>query len=151
MLTGNSTSEFIKADDAGATVQQIIEAKSPNQPAPPLIDIDGLDVDTTRPIVLVFHDASQDLEYLKLVGYDISHAENVIEMVDTREMHQHLRRQQNPSSLETVLGDLGLQCHDLHNAGNDAVYTLQAMIGIAIRKRIESLKEPATRKGPVVA
>ena len=39
-----------------------------------------------------------------------------------------------------VLAYLGISYRYLHNAGNDAVYTLQAMVALAVKKRVMSLE-----------
>ncbi len=56
-------------------------------------------------------------------------------------MHQALVRSNDSSSLTSVLTCLGIPHRHLHNAGNDAVYTMQAMIGLAVRKRMMSLEK----------
>ncbi|KAK3692528.1 hypothetical protein B0T22DRAFT_435798 [Podospora appendiculata] len=104
--------------------------------------IDGVahaDAGKKRHVVLVFHDQGQDIKYLNALGYDIEKAENVVEIVDTREMHQYIVRGDNPTSLGSVLVLLDIPCRYLHNAGNDAVYTMQAMISLAIKKRLSRL------------
>jgi hypothetical protein len=65
----------------------------------------------------------------------------VREVVDTREMHQYLVRSNDSASLATVLNYVGIAYSNLHNAGNDAVYTLQAMVGLAVKKRGMSAEE----------
>ena len=49
-------------------------------------------------------------------------------------MWKYVKRETNPAKLAVVLQELGLIGWNLHNAGNDAVYTLQAMIGLAIKR-----------------
>ena len=48
-------------------------------------------------------------------------------------MYRSLKREQNPRSLGSVLADLDIMGWNLHNAGNDAAYTLQAMLAIAVK------------------
>lgn len=86
-----------------------------------------------RNIVLVGHDVGTDINYLKQLGYDVRNLSNLHELVDTSNMYRALHQQQNPTNLGSILADLGISGSHLHNAGNDAVYTLQAMIGIALR------------------
>lgn len=52
-------------------------------------------------------------------------------------MYQSLRRELNGSSLEKTLLHLGMVGCNLHNGGNDAVYTLRAMLGIAIKAEVD--------------
>jgi DNA polymerase III alpha subunit (gram-positive type) len=85
-------------------------------------------------VVLVFHESASDIKYLKHLSYYVELARNVVEVVDTREMHQCLVRSNDSASLASVLGYLGISYRYLHNAGNDAVYTLQAMVGLVVKK-----------------
>lgn len=52
-------------------------------------------------------------------------------------MYRAFRREPNNSGLGKVLADLDIAGWDLHNAGNDAVYTLQAMVAIAVKSLVE--------------
>ncbi|KAK4106876.1 hypothetical protein N658DRAFT_414096 [Parathielavia hyrcaniae] len=89
-----------------------------------------------RPVVLVFHESSSDIKYLRVLSYHVEAAPNVVEVVDTREMHQYMARSNDSASLATVLSSVGIRSfRHLHNAGNDAVYTLQAMVGLAVKMR----------------
>jgi DNA polymerase III alpha subunit (gram-positive type) len=97
-------------------------------------------------VVLVFHESSSDIKYLKYLSYYVEAARNVIDVADTREMHQYLARSNDSASLASVLSYLDYEYRNLHNAGNDAVYTLRAMIGLAVKKMgmsLESRKEKA--------
>lgn len=99
-------------------------------------------------MVLVFHESSSDIKYLRLLSYHVEAASNVVEIVDTREMHQSLARSNDSASLASVLSRLGIEYTHLHNAGNDAVYTLQAMVGLAVEKRRMGIeKARAKREG----
>lgn len=91
-------------------------------------------------MVLVFHESSSDIRYLKCLSYYVEAARNVIDVADTREMHQYLVRSNDSASLASVLTYLDFEYRNLHNAGNDAVYTLRAMIGLAVKKMEMSLK-----------
>lgn len=52
-------------------------------------------------------------------------------------MWRALKREVNPRSLSAILAEIGIAAWNLHNAGNDAVYTLQAMLGIACKHLVE--------------
>ncbi|KAK4196482.1 putative exonuclease [Triangularia verruculosa] len=93
-----------------------------------------------HPVVLVFHESKADIKFLKTINYNIYEAKNVIELVDTKYLHQYAIRSGNQPSVGTVCDYLEIHTKNLHNAGNDAVYTLQAMIGLAVKQREESLK-----------
>ncbi|KAJ4414407.1 hypothetical protein N0V85_003162 [Neurospora sp. IMI 360204] len=98
-----------------------------------------------HPVVLVFHDQSQDLKYIRMLGYDVASADNILEVVDTREMYQYLSRSNNASKLSNLCGHLDIPWKNMHNAGNDAVFTLQAMIGLAIDMWQKSLRRAAAK------
>lgn len=102
--------------------------------------------DDRRKVVLVFHDKSGDLKYLKTVRYDPYCAANLEDIIDTREMDQFVTRSNNQAGLSLVLSRLGIEYSYLHNAGNDAVYTLYAMIGLAVKKRIASIEKRAGKR-----
>lgn len=128
-------SEFIEVSAVAAVVKRLIEGGS-------FVDkFEG--AAEQRHVVLVFHESSADMKYLGELGYDVSSAKNIVEVVDTKEMHQCVVRSKNSSSLGSVLGSLQIHHKYLHNAGNDAVYTLQAMIGLAVKKRLDSLENAA--------
>ncbi|KAK4123872.1 hypothetical protein N657DRAFT_690525 [Parathielavia appendiculata] len=107
-----------------------------------LIDNATTPAGAPRPVVLVFHESSSDIKYLRVLSYHVEAARNVVELVDTREMHQYMVRSNDAASLATVLSSVGIESYrHLHNAGNDAVYTLQAMVGVAVKKRGMSFQE----------
>ena len=84
-----------------------------------------------RNIILVGHDLKSDIEYLWGMGYDATNLSNLLEAIDTADIYRALKQEQNPRNLGQVLLELGLTGWNLHNAGNDAAYTLQALLGIA--------------------
>jgi hypothetical protein len=67
-------------------------------------------------------------------------------MADTAFMWRYLKREGNPRNLGSILAELGIIGWNLHNAGNDAVYTLQAMIAIVIKHIEEKHKAEAVRE-----
>ncbi|KAL1964111.1 hypothetical protein VTN77DRAFT_7529 [Rasamsonia byssochlamydoides] len=105
-----------------------------------------------RNIVLVGHDIDNDIEYLRSLGCSLFEAENssantggrshtsrpptILEALDTATLFQVLKRDTCRRSLGVVLADLQLVGWNLHNAGNDARYTLEAMIRIALTSRL---------------
>lgn len=91
-----------------------------------------------RGIVLVGHDVGTDINYLRTIGYEVHNLLSLREIVDTASMWRYVKREQNPRSLGSILVDLNITGWNLHNAGNDAVYTLQAMIKIAFQELRES-------------
>ncbi|OTB08354.1 hypothetical protein M426DRAFT_316978 [Hypoxylon sp. CI-4A] len=94
----------------------------------------------SRPVVMVGHDISQDLSYLQKVGFTVWRVNHFLDEVDTKSMFQRLQRSVNGRGLKTVCEELGIPGRNFHNAGNDATYTLRAMIVIAVKQLLESPK-----------
>lgn len=93
---------------------------------------EGLESAPKRKVVIVGHDTQTDVKYLQNLGYNVLNLPPH-EIVDTGELYRYLRRELSPRGLGSVLADMGITGWHLHNAGNDAVYTLQAMLAIAIK------------------
>jgi len=85
-----------------------------------------------RDVIIVGHDIQVDMQYLNRMNVNVVVAQNFLKTVDTKDMHQHWARSQNGRSLGYVLNDLEISHKNLHNAGNDAAYTMQAMIALAV-------------------
>ncbi|CEJ56240.1 hypothetical protein PMG11_02457 [Penicillium brasilianum] len=91
----------------------------------------------TRTIVLVGHEPYTDLKILAERCKIFEPVENrpgkvVSEVMDTKILYACLREEKNFRGLENMLFELGFQPKYLHNAGNDARYTLEALIRIAL-------------------
>jgi hypothetical protein len=78
-----------------------------------------------------------DVNYLKKIGYNPYNLSSLQELIDTSSMYRAFKREPQSRNLGSILANLDIAGWYLHNAGNDAVYTLQAMIGIAIRALLE--------------
>lgn len=97
---------------------------------------DASDVNTSRlrQIVLVGHSLQTDLAILQARGVDISN----MAILDTHLLsHQILSNLDKPANF-TLSGILTyLKCphavHELHNAGNDATFTLHALLRLALK------------------
>lgn len=92
-------------------------------------------IEADRDIILVGHDTKQDIQYLASIGVDLLLVPSIRRTLDTQAIHQSWKDLDNVRGLSGVLGDLGLKWRNLHNAGNDAVYTLHALIGVAIEEK----------------
>ncbi|KAJ2988080.1 hypothetical protein NUW58_g4161 [Xylaria curta] len=90
-----------------------------------------------RPVIIVGHDVRQDLKYLQQIGYNPWCVPQIVDEVDTMAMFQRIERNPNNRGLGSMCAELGILGYNYHNAGNDAVYTLQAMISIAIKRTVE--------------
>ncbi|KAI2630800.1 hypothetical protein GGR54DRAFT_170867 [Hypoxylon sp. NC1633] len=101
------------------------------------------------PVIMVGHDIRQDLKYLQQVGYNIWRVRHFSDEVDTKSMFQRLTRSPNGRGLAMVCEELGIPGRNFHNAGNDATYTLRAMIVMAVKQMFEDsegLKENETNR-----
>jgi hypothetical protein len=108
-------------------------------------DDNSLDPLCLRNIVLIGHSIKQDLKVLLRLGVDFYKVAPVVAILDTHGMSRDLLGPESRSlegaspltvfTLWNVLQEL--QCpfkpHELHNAGNDATYTLHAMLLLAKR------------------
>jgi hypothetical protein len=77
-----------------------------------------------RNIVFLGHDTLGDVRYLQQLGYDPLKVENIIEAMDTATMYQAWQREMQPPSLGRILYYFDIIGWKLHNAGNDATYTV---------------------------
>lgn len=92
------------------------------------------------PVVLVGYDIRQDINAMRQLGVDLCKTPNLIDLIDVKRVHQYFHRRQDGRSLAFVLDSLDVQNIYLHNAGNDAVYTLQALIAMAVAKGDKKLE-----------
>ncbi|EME87503.1 uncharacterized protein MYCFIDRAFT_205698 [Pseudocercospora fijiensis CIRAD86] len=102
----------------------------------PALGADRKDVTSAEPeernLILVGHDVMQDVEYLDKIGYNIQRT-NFMDTQDTVNMYRTYNQEPNARSLGSILADLGLASWYLHNAGNDAVYTMHAMLAMCVK------------------
>ncbi|PBP28596.1 QDE-2-interacting protein [Diplocarpon rosae] len=134
-------SEFVSLKDAPHVVASCFK--------PPFSKSDETDFDQEQPkrnIVLVGHDVGADIAFLQSIGYDVTNLSNLLEQVDTAVMWRYLKRELNPRNLASILAELGIIGWNLHNAGNDAAYTLQAMVAIAIKHIDDKQKKRGIRE-----
>jgi hypothetical protein len=74
----------------------------------------------------------------------------VTRVLDTQGLHQVWRGVDSGRGLKTLLNDLGVPSKNLHNAGNDAMYTLRALFGIAIEDlRKKAIEEKGEKYEPI--
>lgn len=99
--------------------------------------ISDTDSEDQRPVIIVGHAVGQDLDYLSMIGYDHWDVPQIVDEIDTRAMFQRVQRNHDVPGLSTICDDLGIYGSNYHNAGNDAVYTLRAMIAMAIKRTVE--------------
>ena len=146
-ITGSSNSDPVAATSAVASA--ILQSQDHDQKG-----------GQHRNIILVGHDLGSDLAYLRQLGSQIfspgrntspiaamevnahgtSRSETlaaILEALDTGILYRVLVKEQQTRSLARVLGGVGKTGWYLHNGGNDARYTLEALVGIVVAARLE--------------
>lgn len=73
------------------------------------------------------------------------------EALDTAELYKVLMKDQNTRSLAGLLYDLEIPGFYLHNGGNDARYTLEALVAMTIKARQMDDEETATQAAKAAA
>jgi hypothetical protein len=116
-------SEFISVKDAAKVVAACFQLASWHQTSL-----------EPRNLILVGHDIAHDIAYLRKIGFDVMTLPNLYDRIDTSVLHKAWKRNAQPRSLSSMLLDLGMTAWNLHNAGNDAHYTMQCMLGISFRE-----------------
>ena len=96
--------------------------------------VQALDLNERRNIIFLGHDTLGDVRYLQDLGFDPLKVDGLLEALDTAIMYRVWRREHNSTSLGRILNDFDIAGHGLHNAGNDAVYTVQAMLAVCVRE-----------------
>ena len=87
-----------------------------------------------RKVVLVGHDINQDVNYLRHLGVSLANFSSIIDTIDTISLFRAYKQDNNSkTSLGHVLASFDLIGWHLHNAGNDAVYTLWAMLATCVK------------------
>ena len=82
---------------------------------------------------------------MRKIGYNVHNLADLIDHIDTKYMWQYVTRDVSGRKLVAILADLGMVGWNPHNAGNDAVYTLNCMVGIAF-KHLKDRGERASLK-----
>jgi len=82
-----------------------------------------------RDIVLVMHDGNNDLRFAKELGISIQ----AICTIDTQMVAQHPLQLTHKASLRELLIILNCPFQHIHVAGNDANFTLRALLMLAVR------------------
>jgi hypothetical protein len=87
-----------------------------------------------RNIIFLGHYPNVDIQYLRKLGYDPFNLSNLLETMDTASLYRAHKKEQNPRCLSHILAEFDLVGWNLHNAGNDAVYTLWIMLATAVKE-----------------
>lgn len=86
--------------------------------------------------VLIGHNVASDVEYTRKAGFDANR--HVSDFIDTANLDKALRRQISNRSLTRLLADYGVEILDAHNAGNDAYYTMWAVLAMSVSRHLHS-------------
>lgn len=85
-----------------------------------------------RKIILVGHNPGHDISCLRDEG-SWAFGDNLpSRILDTAELYRSLRGETELRSLRYILGGLGILALHLHNAGNDARFTMEALVRIVL-------------------
>ncbi|KAL4795596.1 hypothetical protein BDV19DRAFT_389188 [Aspergillus venezuelensis] len=124
------TSEWISSNDISRSVQACFAQPS------------FFDGQKLRHLVLVGHSLDSDIEYLRLSGVhiieDSTGASKFAGHIDTATCFQMIHGETEPRSLGAVVGELGMIGWNLHNAGNDARYTMQVLVAMMVMHSVGS-------------
>jgi hypothetical protein len=141
-------------------------ASNPGDQPATLYSVDGPKGPRKRNVIFLGHDIRNEFEYLRQLGsqifgpssftYPVSEMEmnargvgrsetlgSIIEALDTAVLYRVLLRDAQAQSLGKMMAGLGRTAWHLHNAGNDARYTLEALVALLIKAR--TLEDEATR------
>jgi hypothetical protein len=141
------TSEFVKLADVGRALTACFHEPFSR---PPSSATTSLTPGEVRNLVIVGHDLGQDVNYCRKIGFDIFNRGNIHDRLDTSSMYRAYQNDPNATSLGRILYDFDLVGWHLHNAGNDAVYTIQAMLAICVRSAMQSGTEEAAQRSEAV-
>ncbi|KAE8355204.1 hypothetical protein BDV28DRAFT_129498 [Aspergillus coremiiformis] len=113
------TSEWVSANDLAAVVQASFEI-----PSAAAEHTDG-----RRHLVLVGHAITGDVQYLRQIGVRMPEDTiQFIDTVDTAEFFRVIRDEKTTRKLGDLLQEFNITGWHLHNAGNDARYTMEVML-----------------------
>ncbi|KAF2006223.1 hypothetical protein P154DRAFT_422772 [Amniculicola lignicola CBS 123094] len=134
------TSEIVSLADAPMQVAACFNPPfgaavfSQNVSEPLISLLDDIGSSTPRKVVLLGHDTLTDIKYLQDLGYDPLKHPYLVESLDSAILYRVWKQEQNITKLGNILYDFDIVGWNLHNAGNDAVFTLQAMLAVCVRE-----------------
>ncbi|THX95166.1 hypothetical protein D6D03_09357 [Aureobasidium pullulans] len=103
----------------------------------------------SRKLVLVGHGLSNDTAYLNKLNFAPHASGNILQDVDTQ---RFVGTKKTTIGLSKLMAGLGVDPENLHNAGNDAAYTMQALVLITVQHTNDPgayLKAVTNAKGKV--
>lgn len=126
-------SEFVSREDAPASVAKCFEPPFCGKPIQS-ISAEELDKGGKRSLIFLGHNSLADVKYLQDIGFDPLSLPNLLEAQDSASLFRVWQRQEQPSKLAKILEEFGIDQFGLHNAGNDAAYTVQGFLAICVRE-----------------
>ena len=117
---GNS--EIVKLGHVNTTLTQLFDNPSPHSVL--ASDLGG------RKLILVGHGLSNDTAYLEKLHFAPHANGNIIQDIDTQ---RFVGTKKKPVGLGRLMAGLGVSPENLHNAGNDAAYTLRALVLMTVQ------------------
>ena len=124
------TTTWIDLQDTGRILNRIF-----TNPAR-LLEAASFDVhipDSECNVIFVGHGLKNEKIYLGKLGLSIAETDSIVRMVDVQNAAGATKKAQ--VSLQRLLLSLGIAPTNLHNGGNDAAYTLQALVLMAVKDR----------------
>ena len=115
-------SEIVKLDRVHSTLTQLFDNPSPSS-------VLASDLGP-RKLILVGHGLSNDTAFLNKLHFAPHANGNIIKDMDTQSF---VGTKKKSVGLSRLLAGLGVSADNLHNAGNDAAYTLQALVLITVQ------------------
>lgn len=124
-------SEFVSLKDATALVASCFE--------PPFCSQAGTSHNASetgsmekRNLIFLGHDTLMDIKYLQNLGFDPLLVPNLLEAQDSATLYRVWRREEQITKLARILERFEIDAFGLHNAGNDAVYTMQSFLAVLV-------------------
>ncbi|KAI5247822.1 hypothetical protein E4T43_01809 [Aureobasidium subglaciale] len=115
-------SEIVSLRNIHQTLTQLFENPSPESSRP--------SDSGSRRLILVGHGLSNDTAYLNKLKFAPHARGNIIQDVDTQKF---VGSKKQTVGLNKLMLGLGVEADNLHNAGNDAAYTLQALVLMTVQ------------------
>lgn len=122
-------STWIKLKDATAVIERIFKCPERLSEA---VNLGTPLRDGKRDVVFVAHGLSNDDEYLAKLGSNLSRVRNITRKIDSQRVAGSTKKKS--IGLRRLLDKLGVRHQGLHNGGNDAAYTLQALVYMAVKE-----------------
>ncbi|KAM3415550.1 putative nucleolar protein C2C4.08 [Cercospora zeina] len=112
----------------------------------PINSVGSTSTGELRNIIVVGHDLAGDVKYCEQLGFHIFDGRNIIDTLDTVDLFKQYMREPNPRSLGSILAHFDLAGWFLHNAGNDAMYTMQGLLAMCVKAASENGTEAEAQK-----